>query len=66
MTVMIVVETKISIAAEGPVVTYTCTISLATLRSGQDVERDLDEIVVTGCLIKKTLRSKLLFQSLTW
>jgi dsRNA-specific ribonuclease len=39
--------------AEGPELTYTCTISLATLRTNQDLDRDLDDIVVTGCLSKE-------------
>ncbi|KAL4992648.1 ATP-dependent helicase dcl2 [Aspergillus falconensis] len=39
--------------AEGPAVKYTCTISLATLRTGRNLDRDLDDIVVTGCLSKE-------------
>ncbi|CBF83228.1 putative RNA helicase/RNAse III [Aspergillus nidulans FGSC A4] len=41
------------LGAEGPELTYTCTISLATLRTNQDFGRDLDDIVVTGCLSKE-------------
>ncbi|KAL6232282.1 ATP-dependent helicase dcl2 [Aspergillus navahoensis] len=46
-------EDPADLEAKGPAVTYTCTISLATLRTGQDLDRDLDDIVATGCLSKE-------------
>ncbi|KAL4817898.1 ATP-dependent helicase dcl2 [Aspergillus spinulosporus] len=46
-------EDPADFGAEGPELTYTCTISLATLRTNQDLDRDLSDIVVTGCLSKE-------------
>ncbi|KAL4737329.1 ATP-dependent helicase dcl2 [Aspergillus similis] len=41
-------EGPADVGAEWPEMTYTCTISLATLRTNQDSDRDLGDIVVTG------------------
>ncbi|KAL4998324.1 ATP-dependent helicase dcl2 [Aspergillus recurvatus] len=46
-------EDPADLGAEGPAVTYTCTISLATLRTGRGLDRDVDDIVVTKCLSKE-------------
>ncbi|KAL4980798.1 ATP-dependent helicase dcl2 [Aspergillus desertorum] len=46
-------ENPADTGAERPTVTYTCTISLGTLRTGRDLDRDLGDIVVTECLSKE-------------